>query len=141
MEGIELAKKILMDDNYTCVVVQGKDVVMTSCDRGVKPLMQLYESEKSKAISLVLADKVIGRAAAFLAVLCGITSIYTVVISEEAKKVLSAYHIPVTYEKEVPYIINRSGDGKCPMEELSVDVQEPLEMYHKIKKWLAGMGK
>lgn len=141
MEGIELAKKILKDNNYTCVVVQGKDVVMTSCDRGVKPLMQLYKSEKSKAISLVLADKVIGRAAAFLAVLCGITSIYTVVISEEAKKVLSVYQIPVTYEKEVPYIINRSGDGKCPMEELSEDVKEPLEMYHKIKKWLAGMGK
>ncbi|NLY18037.1 MAG: DUF1893 domain-containing protein [Clostridiaceae bacterium] len=140
MEGIELAKKILMDNNYTCVAVQGKDVVLTSFERGVKPLIQLYETKKDSYESLYLADKVIGKAAAYLAVLCGITSIYTNVVSEEAKKVLRTYNIPVSYELEVPFIVNRRGDGKCPMEELSEGVNEPLEMYHRIKGWLAKMG-
>lgn len=137
MEGIELAKKILIENNYTCVAVQGKDVVMTSFERGVKPLIQLYESKNDSFTSLVIADRVIGKAAALLAILCGITSVYTVVISTEAKKVLSGFNIPASYENEVPYIINRKGDGKCPMEVLSENVKEPLEMYQKIKKWLS----
>jgi len=141
LEGIELAKKILMENNYTCVAVHGKDVVMTSYERGVKPLIQLYESKTDSYSSMVLADKVIGRAAAFLAVLCGITSIYTIVISKEAKTVLDTYKIPVSYDKEVPYIKNQRGDGRCPMEELSEGVKEPLEMYNKIKGWLAGLRK
>lgn len=137
MDGIELAKKELMDNDYTCVIVQRKDVIMTSVDRGVKPLIIYYETKKDMYISPVLADKVIGRAAALLAVLCGITAIYTTVISEEAKKVLDDNGIPVTYERIVPFIINRKGDGRCPMEELSAGVNQPVEMYKKIKNWLA----
>lgn len=136
MEEIELAKAELINNNYTCVIVQGKEVVMASLNNGIKPLMQFYDTQKRCLASPVLADKVIGRAAAFLTVLCGITSVYTHIISEEAKKVLNSYKIPVTYEKLVPYIKNRSGVGRCPMEELSIGVKEPLEMYQKIKKWL-----
>ncbi|MDD4295728.1 MAG: DUF1893 domain-containing protein [Ruminiclostridium sp.] len=141
MEGIELAKSELIHNNYTCVVVQGKEVIMTSFHNGVRPLIEFYKTQngtqKSFFSPLVLADKVIGRAAALLAVLCGITSIYTHIISEEAKRVLEFYKIPVTYEKLVPYIINRGGDGRCPMEELSIGVNEPIDMYNKIIKWLA----
>ena len=141
MEGIELAKSELIHNNYTCVVVQGKEVIMTSFHNGVRPLIEFYDTQNGTNRSFlpppVLADKVIGRAAALLAVLCGITSIYTHIISEEAKKVLDFYKIPVAYEKLVPYIINRNGDGLCPMEELSIGVNEPIEMYNKIMKWLA----
>lgn len=138
MHGIELAKKELLDNNYTCVFVQGKEVVMTSFDRGVKPLITYYETKKDMQKSAVLADKVIGQAAALLAVLCGITAIYTPVISEDAIKVLNKNGIFVTYEQTVPYIVNRSGNGRCPMEELSMGVNEPLDMYKKIKKWIMG---
>lgn len=135
MTRIELAKHELVQGNYSCVLVQDGEVVMTSYDKGVKPLMSFYGSRESYK-STVLADKVIGRAAAFLAVLCGITEVYAEIISEEAIKVLNDYQIPFTYGRVVPYITNRSGDGLCPMEELSKDVKTPTEMYEKIKGWL-----
>jgi hypothetical protein len=132
---IELAKKELVRGKYSCVLVQDGEVVMTSFEKGVKPLMRFYESRELYK-SPVLADKVIGRAAAFLAVLCGITEVYAEVISEDAIKVLEDYQVPVTFRRMVPYIANRSGDGLCPMEELSKGVETPLEMYEKIQKWL-----
>jgi hypothetical protein len=136
---IELAKKELLQGKYTCVVVQDGEVVMTSFEKGVKPLMHFYEKRELYQ-SPVLADKVIGRAAAFLAVLCGIKEIYAEVISEEAIKVLDSYQIPFTSGRVVPYITNRSGDGLCPMEELSKDVKTPSGMYVKIQKWLQKIG-
>jgi len=132
---IELAKQELVQGKYSCVLVQDGEVVMTSFEKGVKPLMRFYELRELYK-SPVLADKVIGRAAAFLTVLCGITEVYAEVISEEAIKVLDDYQIPVTSERVVPYIANRRGDGLCPMEELSKDVKTPLEMYLKIQQWL-----
>ena len=135
MTGIELAKQELEQGKYSCVLVQDGEVVMTSFDKGVKPLMRFYELREHYK-SPVLADKVIGRAAAFLAVLCGITGVHAEVISEGAIKVLDDYQIPVTYGRVVPYIANRSGDGLCPMEELSTDVKTPAEMYEKIQNWM-----
>ena len=135
MTRIELAKQELVQGKYSCVLVQDGEVVITSFDKGVKPLMRFYEIRENYK-SPVLADKVIGRAAAFLAALCGITEVYAEIISEEAIKVLDGYQIPVTYGRVVPYIANRNGDGLCPMEELSKDVKTPLEMYEKIQKWL-----
>jgi len=139
LKGIELAKNELALDNYTCVVVHEDSVIMTSFDRGVKPLVHYYETESRNFSDAVLADKVIGRAAAFLSVLCGITSVYAEVISIEAKKVFEEYDIHFEYNRLVPYIVNRTGDGRCPMENLSEGVKQPIEMYNRIKGWLAGM--
>lgn len=139
MTGIELAKQELVRGNYSCVLVQDGEVVMTSFEKGVRPLMYFYGSRELYK-SPVLADKVIGRAAAFLAVLCDITEVYAEVISEEAIKVLDDYKIPFTYGRVVPYITNRSGDGLCPMEELSKGVKTPSEMFEKIQDWLQKIG-
>lgn len=138
MNGIELAKFELINKDYTCVIVNGEEIVMTSTERGVKPLILFYEELKKycprSRARLVLADKVIGRASALLAALCGIESIYAEVISVEAKKALEELDIPVTFGRIVPYIKNRTGDGRCPMEELSLGVNDPYEVYQRIKK-------
>lgn len=138
MDGIELAKSELIKGNYTCVIVSGEQIVMTSVERGVKPLIVFYEQYTERrgytGAGLVLADKVIGRASALLAALCGMESIYAGVISAEAKKALDDLGIPVTFGRIVPYIKNRAGDGRCPMEELSLGVNDPYEVYLKIKK-------
>lgn len=137
MDGIELAKSELIKGNYTCVIVSGEQVVMTSVERGVKPLIVFYEEyteqRKHTGAGLALADKVIGRASALLAVLCGMKSIYAGIISAEAKEALDDLGIPVTFERMVPYIKNRTGDGRCPIEELSLGVNDPYEVYLKIK--------
>jgi len=138
LRAIEVAKNELVLHNYSCVIVHEDRVIMTSFDSGVKPLIQYYETKSANFRNAVLADKVIGRAAAFLVVLCGITSVYADVMSTEAKKILEDCNIYYEYNRLVPFIANRNRDGRCPMEELSEGVKQPIEMYNRIKHWLAG---
>lgn len=125
----------LLSGNHTIAVKKG-DKVFTSSDRGVKPLLHLLEDEKGFLDGASVADKVIGKAAALLMVLGGIKEVHTNVISEPAVEVFEKHHIPYFYEEKVKRIINRKGDGLCPMETLCMDVEEPSEAFEKIKEWL-----
>lgn len=117
-------------------MVKKGDKVFTSSDRGVKPLLYLLENEKGFLDGASVADKVIGKAAALLMVLGGIKEVHTNVISEPAVEVFEKHRIPCFYEEKVKRIINRKGDGLCPMETLCMDIEEPAEAFEKIKEWL-----
>ena len=125
--------KTLLSGNHTIAVKKG-DKVFTSSDRGVKPLLHLLENEKDFLKGASVADKVIGKAAALLMVLGGVKEVHTGVISEPAVEVFEKHHIPYYYEEKVKRIINRKGDGLCPMETLCIDVEEPTVAFEKIKK-------
>lgn len=125
----------LLSGNHTIAVKKG-DKVFTSSDRGVKPLLHLLENEKDFLKGASVADKVVGKAAALLMVLGGIKEVHTNVISDPAVEVFEKHRIPYFYEEKVKRIINRKGDGLCPMETLCIDVEEPAAAFEKIKEWL-----
>ena len=108
------AQKILKDGGYTCVLLKGESRY-TSCERGVKPLISLlYSGGDFSGFSA--ADKTVGAGAAYLYVLLGVTEVWAGVLSESAKKVLDDNGIKTYCESLVPQIINRTGDGVCPIE-------------------------
>ena len=86
---------------------------------------------------LLLADKVIGKAAALLCLKAGIKIIYAGVISTPALEILKENCIPVGYGNEVTAIENRTKTGLCPMESLSRRVESPDVMYNKIIEWMS----
>lgn len=133
---LNTAKTLLKTRNFTLVAISSDDKVFTSFDRGVKPLLHLLENEKDFLKGASVADKVIGKAAALLMVLGGIKEVHTNVISDPAVEVFEKHRIPYFYEEKVKRIINRKGDGLCPMETLCIDVEEPQEAFEKIKEWL-----
>lgn len=124
------AKTILESGGYTCVLTDGT-TVYTSTLRGVQPLVQFLEGG-TIPVGLAVADKVVGKATAFLYVLLKVREIYAQIISEPAVEVLQAYGIPVQYGKKVPNIINRKGDGICPFEATVMEMTEPLKAYDAI---------
>ena len=71
------------------------------------------------------ADRVIGQAAAYLFVLAGVTAVYGEVMSEDAYRTLTRFGVEVMAGKTVPYIINRTGDGRCPMESAVCGLSDP----------------
>ena len=108
------AQKILKDGGYTCVLLKGESRY-TSRERGVKPLISLlYSGGDFSGFSA--ADKTVGAGAAYLYVLLGVTEVWAAVLSESAKKVLDDNGIKIYCESLVPEIINRAGDGVCPIE-------------------------
>lgn len=132
MTDLEKAKSLLLENNKaTCAIVKG-DKIYISGLRGVKPLVQWYESSEDFD-GFFAADKVVGKGAAFLYALLGVKEIYAGVISESALEVLKSYGIKAEYSTLVNNIINRKGDGICPFEEAVLNVDDKDKAYVKIK--------
>lgn len=111
---LEKAKTLLKKGGHTCVFITNGGV-FTSDERGIKPLLDVLNSDMDTA-NAVVADKVVGKAAAFLYVLMKIETLYAQTVSEPALFVLKRAGIKVEYDTLVPSIRNRAGTGRCPME-------------------------
>ncbi len=138
MRSLTYAKNTLMSGGYTCVICKDEDV-HTSNLRGVKPLVQLVESGASFE-GFSAADKVVGRATAFLYVILGVKEIYAAVISQPALEILTAHGIRVEYDIKVSNIINRAGDGICPFEAAVMSIDHPRDAYSAILSKMQEMG-
>ena len=131
------AKEILITGGYTCVLTDGQ-MVFTSTDRGVKPLVRFLESGEIPA-GVSAADKVVGRATAYLYVLLKVKEVYSQIISQPAVDVLREHGVAVVYDNLVPNIINRKGDGICPFEAAVMDISSPNLAYTPIRGKMAEM--
>ena len=127
---IDTARQKLINGGYTCVLLTD-GFEYTSYDRGVKPLLTLLQSNRSFSGAFA-ADKCVGAGAAHLYVLLGIRAVWANVISASAIEVLKNNQIEVYYDKSVPYIINRKGDGMCPIENAVSGAKTSEEAYELI---------
>ncbi len=123
MTDLEIAMDHLKKHGYTCVLVKG-DVIYTSTERGIRPLMQWLEQE-ADCHGFSAADKVVGKATAFLYARMGVCHIYAGIMSTGAAEVLDRFGIPYSFEKRVDAILNRTKDGFCPMESAVRQVDDP----------------
>ncbi|MBE6699309.1 MAG: DUF1893 domain-containing protein [Ruminococcaceae bacterium] len=138
MTDLQKAKKLLAENDYTCVLCKDEKT-RTSTQRGVRPLVEWLESDEDFE-GFSAADKVVGRGAAFLYVLLGVNAVYSHVISYAALEVLRAYNITVEYNVAVEHIINRRGDGICPFESAVMDITDVGEAYIAIKQKMREIG-
>ncbi len=133
------AKRILTENNYTCVLYNDGTEYHSTL-RGVKPLIEFLESGKDYG-NFCAADKTIGAGAAHLYVLLGIKSVWANIISEDGRKVLEKNGVSVCFEKEVPFIINRAGDGACPIESAVKGIADSSQALVTIKQTLKDLTK
>ncbi len=116
------AINLLNENQYTCVVINDKDVYWSK-DRGVKPLINLLQ-EKKDLTGFVAADKVVGKGAAMLYQLLNIKEVYAVVISKVAYEYMKKHHIDIKYDTLVERIVNRNNTGFCPIEEAVMNIED-----------------
>lgn len=121
--------KALLTGQITCAIVRGEHAE-TSTLRGVAPLLTWLEGDFA---GYSAADKVVGRAAAFLYVLLGVKALYAAVLSKPAEEVLREHGISVSYGTLAERIVNRAGDGLCPMESATMGENDPVRALEKIK--------
>ena len=127
--------KELLSEGYTLALVSEHETV-TSHARGVRPLLDLFDTGRDFS-AFFAADKVVGRGAAFLYVLLDVRELYAAVISEGALEILENAGVRVTFSTLVPRILNRAGDGFCPIETCVADVYSADEAVKTIKRTLA----
>ncbi len=125
MNDMDKARELLLRENYTAALCRdGEELISTK--RGVKPLLDWIEEGK-KLTGWSAADRVVGKAAAFLYVLLGVERVWALVMSTRAREVLTSYGIEALCDTEVEKIENRTRDGFCPMETTVWDIDDPLE--------------
>lgn len=120
-EDLKKARELLESGEYTVVMCRGSELY-TSSERGVKPLVELVHNRAMAGYSA--ADKIVGRAAAFLYVLLGVREVYAGVMSVGAEKLLRAHGIAPSSGSLAERIINRAGTGLCPMENAVKDIPD-----------------
>lgn len=136
IKDIDLAINILKEKKYSCVIVRKGKVLFESKRRGIFPLYQVNELLKIDIKDAALADRVIGTAAAMIAVEAGVIQVYGKVISEGAIKKLDSNKIKYDYETKTKYIKNRELTGMCPIETIALETKNYSELIQKIKEFL-----
>jgi hypothetical protein len=137
--NLEKAKMLLNETDNTCVLC-GDGVILTDKRRGVRPLLDLIEGHVD-VNGFSVADKVVGKAAAYLYCLLQIKCLYARVISEPALAVLQQADIQVEYDQLVSAIQNRTKDGFCPMESAVWNIHSAEEALPAILGALAQLKK
>ena len=129
---LQYAKEQLHSGNFTCVLWDGV-TALTTQQRGIQPLRGWLGSEKDVS-AFVAADRVVGKAAAYLYVLLKIKAVYAEIVSKPAQEVLARYGIPLEYGTLVDAIQNRAKDGFCPMERAVWEIDSPEQALVAIER-------
>lgn len=131
------ARERLLTGEFTCVIRSG-DLEYTTYERGVKPLVR-WLTEGTDLRGFSAADKVVGKATAYLYCLLGVKEVYAHVMSESAAKVLEENGIAASQGKLVENIINRQGTGICPFEAAVWEIHTPEEALIAIRNRMIEM--
>jgi hypothetical protein len=124
-----------------CVVVKNNKIAAVEKGRGVSPLFNIYHKKPECIDGGIVVDKVIGRAAAFIIISGKAAAAHGELVSEDAVALLTKHHIPVTYTKIVPRILNRRMDDLCPLEKSVQGIDDPAQALISMQKCIDAMKK
>lgn len=132
MDDLTRAEILFKAGGHSCVLVKGSDV-LTCKESGIAPLLNFIESGKNFS-GFCAADKIVGKAAALLYAGMSVSAVYAEVLSTPAKRVLEERGIAVKYGTLTENIINRRGDGQCPMEFAVAGINDPQKALEILKE-------
>ncbi len=127
----ELYRDFLGSDD-TLRIYRDESLVFSSKKDRLIPLMEYIAEYGISAEPLTIFDKIMGNAAALLAVKVNAREVYSPLGSELAIKALEKHGIAYHLNKIVPYIMRPDGQGYCPMEQLSIG-KDSEEFYKELK--------
>ena len=132
----QLINYLEQEPDKTCFILKDNKVIFTSEKKGVKPMMNFYSDYGTSEEPLTVVDRIMGKGAVILAILIGANHVVTPVVSRLALDFANNHNITAEYNKVVPNIINRTGDGKCPIESAVANIKDVDEGYEVIKETL-----
>lgn len=112
----------------TLRVYEGDKLVFSSRKDRLLPLMEYLGRFAPEHKGVVIFDKIIGNAAALLAVKAQCREAFSPLGSEIAAQTLQEYGITYHFTRTVPTIQRADGEDMCPMEKLSLG-KGPEEFY------------
>lgn len=129
----------MLNEQGLSLLVYNNEKLTTHDNRGIEDLLELTSTQPERLKGAIVADKIIGKAAASLMTACGVVEVHTNVICTPARKIFEKAGIKIFATKEVPMIRNRENSGMCPMDtrlEGIESVEECVEILQNIPRIL-----
>lgn len=133
------AKELLAQGKCSYVVLRDGCILHRGTGQGLAPLLSLYTDQPELLAGSQVADKVIGKAAAMLLVLGGVSAVHGITMSVAARDYLAARGIATGWDRLIDLIANRSRDGICPMERAVLALEDPCQGLARIQETLASL--
>lgn len=131
---LELATSLLRERQASFVLVAQGQVLEVGAGHGVLPLLRAVDRIGPAALAgAALADKMVGRAVALVAVHVRLAAVHGEFMSRAAVETLQRAGIPFTLGIEIPAVLNRSGSHLCPFEELVAEAPSPAEAVERLR--------
>ena len=138
MSNLLVAKEYL-SKGYSVCLCKDEEILLSS-GKGIAFIAFLARDGK-KFVGYSVADKIVGKAASHVYVLLGVREVYGSVMTKEGLDILTKNGIVATYGTLVEKIINRSGDGICPMEMAVKDLSESHKALEAVLNKIELLGK
>ncbi len=136
---VNKAVELINNGKASCVIIRDGKIIYSELSRGIKPMISAYENGLLSGSTVV--DKVVGKAAAMVMALGKVKSCYALTASKGAISVFEEHGICVQCGNRVEYIVNRTGNGMCPMEESVQGVSDLNQALKCIKERLDEISK
>lgn len=105
---------LLRNGNHSLVI--HRDTISVYDTRGIATLMQIIDKDSNELSGATVVDKVVGKAAAALMIVGGVSELHALLITQGALSLLATSDIRVSYDTLTDHIFNRNHTGWCPME-------------------------
>ena len=127
-DSIKTARQKILDGKAGCVIIKNGKIIL-----------DIYRQHPDKMKDSLLVDKVIGKAAAMVAICGKVKFVHAELICDSAVEILEKHNIKVTYTKRVRDILNRRRDGLCPMEKTVLHISDPASGVTALEAAVAKM--
>jgi len=121
-----------LDSDDTLQIYRDENLIFSSEEDQLLPLMEYLADNATGQPPVTIFDKIMGNAAALLAVKANCREVYSPLGSELAMETLEKHGIEYHLSEIVPYIMRPDGKGMCPMEKLSIG-KGPEDFYREMK--------
>ncbi|QSX05142.1 DUF1893 domain-containing protein [Sedimentibacter sp. zth1] len=140
MNNNKLARETLYIENKKIVIVKNDSVIYKSDDSGIKPLFFAFRTLGEKMNGCYCADRVVGKAAAWIYQEAKIKELYCDIITKKAKLILENEGILVTAIEVIDYIKNRDKTDMCPVEKIAKNETSFEKLMENIEAFLIKIG-
>jgi hypothetical protein len=130
MNDIIIARELILNKEYSVVVVKNKEILAKKSGNGLKPILEVIKELKNNIFESIIGDKILGKASALLCAYCRVKGVYSPQSTKKAIALLLSYNIPSQIDKIIPFIENKYGNDICPYEKMIDNVKSPLDAYN-----------
>lgn len=106
----------VLNEQGLSLLVYNDSTLTTHANRGVQDLLALISEQPERLNGAIVADKLIGKAAAAIMAAGGVREVHTNLICTAGKQLLQSKGVVVFAAEEVPQILNRDRSAQCPFD-------------------------